>query len=66
MFIDVSEHQFDQPRIDRLDDDSATERASELAEQLLDEISRAGHSWTTIATTARTLADLASAMTQQS
>jgi hypothetical protein len=44
------------------DDARATELAAALAERLLDEISRAKHSWRAIETMAANLARIASAM----
>lgn len=44
------------------DDASATARAAELAEQILDEITRARHSWRAIELLAVTLARLAGGM----
>ena len=59
---DVTESSFGDLHGDGLDDDTATEQASELTEQLLDEIARAGHSWTAIQSMATALAKLAGVM----
>jgi hypothetical protein len=45
-----------------LDDARATERAADLAERLVEEVSRAAHSWRKIEAMASSLAQLAAAM----
>jgi hypothetical protein len=41
-----------------MNDEELTAQAADLAEQILDEISRAGHDWALIAALARQLAEL--------
>jgi hypothetical protein len=58
----VSEHLFDPGAAGQLDDESATARAADLAERLLDEVARPRHSWHAIERMASALAQLAALM----
>lgn len=55
----TSEPTFDPPGPPPYDDDYATRAAAELAEAILDEVSRARHNWSAIARMASSLTLLA-------